>query len=139
MFLIGVLLWDHIEALSLREETSKQLTFEKYNTMKQKSARRATIPSSPPAPSPGPRRGVWEKDLEVGVGVGAEREGWKRRDASVPSSTLWTKAVHDGRLVGTVPAFVLPDICYTSPAASWRLRLTACGNNARLSDPLSSL
>lgn len=43
---------------------------------------------------------------------------------------VWTKAVNYRRLAGTVPAFVLPDICYTSPAASWRLRLTACGNNA---------
>lgn len=53
-----------------------------------------------------------------------------RGDASVPRSAVRTKAVNCGRLVGTVPAFVLPDICYTSPAASWRLRLTACGNNA---------
>lgn len=53
----------------------------------------------------------------------------ERRPLS-PSSTVQTKAVNYGRLVGTVPAFVLSDICYMSPAASWRLRLTACGNNA---------
>lgn len=47
-----------------------------------------------------------------------------------PALPWLTKAVNYGRLMGTVPAFVLPDICYTSPAASWRLRLTACGNNA---------
>lgn len=77
-------------------------------------------------------------------GLGSRRGGWWRAKVGregmpVPSSTGRTKAVRDGRLVGTVSAFVLRDICYTSPAASWRLRLTACGNNARLSDPLSSL
>lgn len=48
-----------------------------------------------------------------------------------PAPLGLTKAVNYGRLVGTVPAFVLPDICYTLPAASWRLRLTARGNNER--------
>lgn len=38
--------------------------------------------------------------------------------------------------MGTVPAFVLPDICYTLPAASWRLWLTARGNNESRLDPL---
>lgn len=47
-----------------------------------------------------------------------------------------TKAINYGRLVGTVPAFVLPDICYTLPAASWRLWLTARGNNESRLDPL---
>lgn len=35
-----------------------------------------------------------------------------------------------------MPAFVLPDICYTLPAASWRLWLTARGNNESRLDPL---
>lgn len=54
--------------------------------------------------------------------------GWgvKSRAKRLSLAPLWlTKAVNYWRLVGTVPAFVLPDICYMSPAASWRLRLTA--------------
>lgn len=50
----------------------------------------------------------------------------KVREKRLSLAPLWlTKAVNYWRLVGTVPAFVLPDICYMLPAASWRLRLTA--------------
>lgn len=52
-----------------------------------------------------------------------------QKDAAPPGLT---KAANYGRLVGTVPAFVRADICYTSPAASWRPRLTARGDNAGL-------
>lgn len=53
-----------------------------------------------------------------------------------PAPLGLTKAVNYGRLVGTVPAFVLPDICHTLPAASWRLQRTARGNNESRLDPL---
>lgn len=73
--------------------------------------------------------------------VGLKLRRWSakvRGDRLCSPVRRWrTKAVNYWRLVGIVPAFVLPDICYTSPAASWRLRLTACGNNASpVSDPL---
>lgn len=56
-----------------------------------------------------------------------------RGEASVPQPDRpWrTKAVNYGRLVGTAPAFVLLDICSMSPAASWRLWLTAGTMQAR--------
>lgn len=53
-----------------------------------------------------------------------------------PSSTVWTKAVNDGRLVGATSAFVLPDICYTSPAASWRRADSVREQCKPVSDPL---
>lgn len=88
--LIRVLLWDHMAALSLREETSKQLTFEKRSTMKPKRARGATKPGSRCS---GPGRGVGSGGgLGSWRGVGGGAGGWERRGASVPGSAVRTKA-----------------------------------------------
>lgn len=53
----------------------------------------------------------------------------------LPSSSVADKGRQLWWLVETVPAFVLPDICYMSPAASWRLWLTARRNNVSPSRP----
>lgn len=63
-------------------------------------------------------------------GQGPREGGAKVTERRAPPGL--TKAANYGRLVGTVPAFVRADICYTSPAASWRPRLTARGDNAGL-------
>lgn len=94
---------------------------------------RVQVDLQTPAPLPTPSLGGLRTG-GPGGGLGSsgrgEREGLRRMKASVAQLDRADKGRQLREAGGDRACFVPPDICYMSPAASWRRWLTACGNNA---------